>query len=87
MDVLRLQWLIERRSTLWGTEWFCAGTERWTKDANKAIQFPNKESAIEIDDAIMRRDGSMTYPYKIDGYDWEYTIDITEHGFMEATRE
>jgi hypothetical protein len=80
---MRIAWLIERRSVLWGTEWFCAGEDRWTKDANKAIQFPDKASAIEIERLIMREDNPIRYPYKIDGYDWEYTIDINDHGFME----
>ena len=45
-------YMIERNSTF-GTDWFCAGKERWTQDANKAIHFPCKDSAREIWRAIM----------------------------------
>lgn len=84
----RLAWLIERNS-MWGCEWFCACSkdERWTKDANKAILFPSKESAIEVHGWVFlaREETPPTYPWKTDGAsgEWEYTYDITEHMFID----
>lgn len=81
----RTAWMIERNSVLWGTEWFCAGLDRWTKDPNKTIQFPCEASAKEIWCRLLG-DDSIEFPYSEEGAgDWEYTVSITEHGWMEAT--
>lgn len=72
-------WLIERSSLLWGTEWFCAGENRWTKDAYKAIQFPDKNAAEEI--AKLVRPDIASYPFTDKGEDWNYQLSVTEHGF------
>jgi hypothetical protein len=81
-SVLRIAWLIERTSTLWGIEWFCAGADRWTRDANKAILFPDKASAEEA----ATHYGWYELPVDIGGgacgTDWVYHLNITEHGFM-----
>jgi len=78
---LRIAWLIERTSTLWGIEWFCAGTDRWTKDANKAILFPDKASAEET----VTHYGWPELPIDVEGGacgDWIYHMIIIEHGFI-----
>lgn len=79
----RAAWLIERNS-MWGVEWFCAGEERWTMDANKAIQFPDKESAEEIQMLYRPDIKILLYPVtELNATEeWEYHLSITEHGFM-----
>ena len=78
----RFAWLIERNSTLFGTEWFCAGKDRWTKDANKAIQFSDKEAAEETQKLF--RPDIPSYPHTEDDASgqWKYHLSITEHGWM-----
>lgn len=77
----RTAWLIERSSTLWGTEWFCSGADRWTKDANKAIQFPDKASAEETWSRITG-DEDRGFPYTEAGIEWEYSLNVTEHAWI-----
>lgn len=76
-------YMIERNSTF-GTDWFCAGKERWTQDANKAIHFPCKDSAREIWRAIMQ-EPNICFPYNEPSADssWGYTYDVTSHGWMK----
>ncbi len=77
----RTAWLIERTSVLWGYEWFCAGIDRWTKDPNKAICFPDQASAKEVWFRLSgEEDENKEFPYIEQGEgDWEYTMSITEH--------
>jgi hypothetical protein len=81
---MRIAWLIERNSNLWGAEWFCGGNDRWTKDANKAVQFPDKDSAVEVDTLLLGLKIPKDYPYTESAGDWDYTYSITEHGFIDA---
>jgi hypothetical protein len=81
-DRTRAAWLIERTSVLWGCEWFCAGADRWTKDPNKTIQFPDPDSAKEVWFRLSgEEDENKEFPYTEDNAscDWEYTMNITEH--------
>jgi hypothetical protein len=83
----RTAWLIERTSVLWDHEWFCAGTDRWTKDVNKTIQFPDKDSAKEVWIRQLGLDETIEFPYADELCDSSYTISITEHVWMETERE
>lgn len=76
-------WLLERNSSPWGCEWFCAGKERWTKEAHKAIQFPDSDSAAEAHARFRGQiKGTFIYPLVESGAgDWVYTYTITEHIF------
>lgn len=80
----RTAWMVERNSTLWGHEWFCAGEDRWTKDANKSIQFPDQASAKEVWFRLSgEEDENKEFPYTEDGAgDWRYTVSITEHAWI-----
>ncbi len=78
----RTAWMVERNSTLWGHEWFCAGENRWTKDPNKTIQFPDKGSAEEVWSRLLGEE-SKEFPYSEEGADWVYTISITEHAWID----
>jgi len=81
----RVAWMIERTSTLWGTEWFCAGTARWTRDPNKTIQFPDEASAKEVWLRFIGEDESKEFPYEDPSIEWVYTINITEHKWLTET--
>lgn len=86
----RTAWMIERNSVLWGAEWFCAGEKRWTKDCNKAIHFPCKDSATELWKQLHIAIDSPCpdFPYVRDGAgDWEYGYDATEHMWIEPKQE
>lgn len=73
----RTAWMIERNS-MWGTEWFCAGDDRWTKDPNKTIQFPDESSAKEIWCRMVGEE-MKEFPYTKSMMEWDETISITEH--------
>lgn len=75
----RIAWLIERNSKLWGTEWFCAGTDRWTKDPNKTIQFPDESSAKEVWLRLSGTDEAKEWPYEDRSGEWVYTYSVTDH--------
>lgn len=81
----RMFYLIERTSKCWGTEWLCLGDtdDRWTKDVNEAIQFPSKSAASEVADLIWR--GKM--PKEEEGYDWIYSLSITDHSYLDNDYE
>ena len=81
----RFAWLIERRGNTIGAVWWCAGSERWTRDANKAIQFPDKESAEEAYMLVFPNYSPL--PFKGNTGDYEDIWDITEHGFMPKKME
>lgn len=76
----RTAWMIERNSK-YGTEWFCAGEDGWTKDPNKTIQFPDESSAKEVWRCLQDpEEFPYIFPYSHSGGgDWVYTISITKH--------
>lgn len=79
-------YMIERNSIPFDTEWFCAGQDRWTKNAGKAVHFPCKDSAREIWRAIMKNE-SICFPYddlSADG-SFSYGYDVTSHRWMQCT--
>ena len=78
-------YMIERNSIPFDAEWFCAGADRWTKNANKAIHFPCKESAREVWRAIMQK-ADICFPYDDQSGDgnYEYSYDVTSHGWIQC---
>lgn len=78
-------YMIERNSIPFDTEWFCAGEDRWTKNADKAIHFPCKESAREVWRAIMQK-SDICFPYEDLSADggYEYSYDVTSHGWIRC---
>lgn len=79
----RTAWMIERNSSLWGCEWFCAGGDRWTKDPNKTIQFPDRGSAEEVWRRLIGEE-TKEFPYVEEVMTGVYTINITEHAWFVA---
>lgn len=81
-DAAPTSWLIERNS-MFGCEWFCGGSKRFTNIAHKAIRFPDAESAAEIHSKLRGKVEIFTYPVVEDNAsgEWEYTYTITEHMF------
>ena len=78
--VAYIAWLFERNS-MWGVEWYAAEgmDSSWTKNADKAIKFPSKESLLEI--CEHRWDGRKL-PFTLEGGgDWEYNYYAAEHMF------
>ena len=71
---------------MWGAEWFCAGKNRWTKDASVAIRFPDKASVIEMWSNLQIALGILPkeFPYDQEGLDWVYHYDATEHQWMNG---
>ena len=75
-----IAWLFERNS-MWGVEWYAAEgmDSSWTKNADKAIKFPSKESLLEI---CEHRWEGRKLPFTLEGGgDWEYNYYAAEHMF------